>query len=260
MSTAALRTSARRDTEARLPTLALCLLAGADGSARVSGDPPTSGTVVTASVIGPVVLGGKWENPERATVDVTCTPRTGQATPLEKAWETLLQGLVERHVRLTALPRTTIQVAIHVRQDDGGALAAAINATCAALVDAGVPMSGLFAAGTAAVLSTALNADVDQPRRGRILLDPDVKEEQDALAVVTVAYPLSPLPAPGGDEGRAAGVPKSTEVGGVLGMDVVGAVGVEDLLMATETVRVGVQTVGGHLRGALVARAAAVVG
>lgn len=41
-------------------------------------------------------------------------------------------------------PRTSIQVVLQVLQDDGALLSASLNATCAALLDAGIPMATMF--------------------------------------------------------------------------------------------------------------------
>uniref|UniRef100_A0A060T9F2 Ribosomal RNA-processing protein 41 n=1 Tax=Blastobotrys adeninivorans TaxID=409370 RepID=A0A060T9F2_BLAAD len=70
-------------------------------------------------------------------------------------------------------PRTEIAVSIHVLAQDGGMFAACVNATCLALIDAGVPMYNYVSASSAALYdSTAL-------------LDPNNLEEQE-LSFATV--------------------------------------------------------------------------
>ncbi len=66
-----------------------------------------------------------------------------------------------------------------VLQDDGALLSCALNAACAALVDAGVPMDAMLAAVTCALLPG-----------GAVLLDPSGKEEEDASALVSIALPF----------------------------------------------------------------------
>ena len=52
-------------------------------------------------------------------------------------------------------PKSSVDVFVHVLQDDGGALAAAVTAASAALADASVPMYDLV---TAAALVSALSS------------------------------------------------------------------------------------------------------
>jgi exosome complex component RRP46 len=75
-----------------------------------------------------------------------------------------------------------------VLSDDGGLLACAINAVCAALVDAAVPLRTLCAA---VAVAQAPGPD------GGLLLDPSAAEEAAAAALGTFAY----LPLQAGGEG-----------------------------------------------------------
>ena len=78
--------------------------------------------------------------------------------------------------------------------EDGGVLACALNAACAALVDAGVPLRTLCAAVAAA----------QAPEGGGLLLDPTAAEEAAAAATGTFAY-LPLLAASGGSDGARGG-------------------------------------------------------
>lgn len=80
-----------------------------------------------------------------------------------------------------------------VVSDDGGVLACALNAACAALVDAAVPLRTLC---TAVAAAQAPGSD------GGLLLDPSAAEEAAAAATGTFAY--LPLLA-GGDSGGSGG-------------------------------------------------------
>lgn len=78
---------------------------------------------------------------------------------------------------LSSFPQSAITVALQVRKEDGGLLAAHINAACAALMDAGIPMYMPFAA----VTSTCDD-------EGNIHLHPDAQSEEAATAVLTASF------------------------------------------------------------------------
>lgn len=78
--------------------------------------------------------------------------------------------------------------------DDGSVLACAINAACAALVDAAVPLRTLCAAVSAAQQAAEGS---DGGGGGALLLDPSAAEEAAAAATGTFAY----LPLLSGSQG-----------------------------------------------------------
>ncbi|MCO5591046.1 hypothetical protein L7F22_045022 [Adiantum nelumboides] len=156
------------------------LLHRADGSARWSQE----NTIILAAVYGPKAISGRKENSERAIVEVIWKPKTGMAGSIEREAEFVLKRTLE-HIILTAMhPNTAISVIIQVVNDDGGALACALNAACAALVDAGVPLSGLIA---------AVSCAVDD--KGIIFLDPMKKEEKEFCGHACLVFPGRPLAA-----------------------------------------------------------------
>uniref|UniRef100_A0A453MLF2 Exoribonuclease phosphorolytic domain-containing protein n=1 Tax=Aegilops tauschii subsp. strangulata TaxID=200361 RepID=A0A453MLF2_AEGTS len=111
----------------------------AHGSARwAQGD-----TVVLAAVYGPRPGTRKGENPEKASVEVVWKPKTGQIGRQEKEYEMTLKRTLQSICLLTVHPNTTTSVILQVMGDDGSLLPCAINASCAALVFAGVPMKHL---------------------------------------------------------------------------------------------------------------------
>lgn len=57
--------------------------------------------------------------------------------------EQFLRNMLRAVVLLDAAPRTAIHVTCNVLFDDGAVLACAVNAACAALMDAGVAMRGV---------------------------------------------------------------------------------------------------------------------
>jgi exosome complex component RRP41 len=79
-------------------------------------------------------------------------------------------------------PHSTITISLHILSQDGSLLAALINATTLALIDAGIPMTGYIAACTAGSTSTyAASDDTADP-----ILDLNNQEEQE-LPFITVA-------------------------------------------------------------------------
>ncbi|XP_042483713.1 exosome complex exonuclease RRP46 homolog isoform X2 [Macadamia integrifolia] len=83
---------------------------------------------------------------------------------------------------LTINPNTTTTVILQVVNDDGSLLPCAINAACAALVDAGIPLKHL-----AVSICCALAGS------GSVILDPTKLEEQKMEAFTYLVFPNSVL-------------------------------------------------------------------
>ncbi len=96
-----------------------------------------------------------------------CCARAGPVTPASSRTASLVRGAVESVVLARMHPRTKISIVIQVVSDDGSVLAAAINGTCLALLDAGVPCSGTVGAVSVGLLPS-----------GQLLLDPTRAEEE----------------------------------------------------------------------------------
>jgi exosome complex component RRP41 len=110
---------------------------------------------------------------------------------------TTVANSLSPHLLTHIYPRSTILLSLHVLSQDGGLLAALINAATLALVDAGVPMVDMVVASTAGFTSSStsstsrsqtsslpglsLSGEVNDP-----LLDLSALEEQD-LPFLTVA-------------------------------------------------------------------------
>ncbi|XP_057959493.1 exosome complex exonuclease RRP46 homolog isoform X2 [Malania oleifera] len=142
------------------------ILHRAHGSANWSqGD-----TKVLAAVFGPKAGTKKNENPEKACVEVIWKPQTGQIGKLEKEYEMILKRTLQSICLLTVNPNTTTSVIVQVVSDDGALLPCAINAACAALVDAGVPLKHLA-------------------ESGYVILDPTKLEEQKMKALTYLVFP-----------------------------------------------------------------------
>lgn len=149
------------------------LLERAHGSARWSQD----GTIVLAAVYGPKSVGNKRENPERAMIEVIWKSRSGQAGNAEKEAEFVIRRTLEHLILSSMFPNTGISVIFQVINDDGAVLACGLNAACAALLDAGIPLNGLIVAVSCAM--TAL---------GEVVLDPTKVEEQNFGAHVCMVF------------------------------------------------------------------------
>jgi len=161
------------------------LLPRADGSARWT----SGGTAALAAVYGPASTSARVEEPERGVVRATWrgAPVAGAAavgppgaTPSSKALETVLAGMVRAALLAESIPRTLLSIDVVIEADDGGCVAAGLNAAAAALADAAggcLPLRALPAAG-----SVAVAAD------GTLLADPTAAEEASAAGVGTFAF------------------------------------------------------------------------
>ncbi|WOL05594.1 exosome complex exonuclease [Canna indica] len=150
----------------------------AHGSARWSqGD-----TIVLAAVYGPKAGTKKGENPEKASIEVIWKPKTGHIGKLEKEYEMVLKRTLQSICLLTIHPNTTTSIIVQVLGDDGALLPCAINASCAALVDAGIPLKHL-----------AVSICCGLTESGSVILDPTKAEEQKIQAFAYLVFPNSPL-------------------------------------------------------------------
>lgn len=68
----------------------------------------------------------------------------GSGSDLERQYEQTVRGTVEGVIQAAQNPRTAVSITLQVMADDGSLLACALNAACAALVDAAVPMTSTF--------------------------------------------------------------------------------------------------------------------
>ncbi|XP_035697891.1 exosome complex component RRP46-like [Branchiostoma floridae] len=149
------------------------LLSRPDGSANVrQGD-----TSVLAAVYGPGEVKMSEEIIDKATLKVIFKPKIGLPGCAEKLQERLLRNTCESVVLAVLHPRSGVNIVLQVIQDSGSLLSCCINAACMALVDSAVPMKCLVSAVTCAVME-----------EGRIVLDPDSKQEKESSAVLTFAF------------------------------------------------------------------------
>ncbi|KAG8667482.1 Exosome non-catalytic core component [Fusarium poae] len=96
--------------------------------------------------------------------------------------ETTIANALASNLHTHLFPNSSISISLHVLSQDGSLLAALLNATTLALIDAGIPMSDYIAACTAGSTSTyAAGDETADP-----LLDLNTQEEQE-LPFLTVA-------------------------------------------------------------------------
>ncbi|KAH9545147.1 hypothetical protein CY35_12G033400 [Sphagnum magellanicum] len=150
------------------------LLSRADGSAQWS--------QVLAAVYGPKSVTGKKENPEYASLEVIWKPKSGLSGKFEKEAELIVKRSLESIILAALYPNLGISIILQVINDDGSLLACAMNAACAALVDAGIPLTGLIAAVSCGV---TVNNEV--------ILDLLKSEEQKNVAHVCLVFPSQPV-------------------------------------------------------------------
>ncbi|XP_033096418.1 exosome complex component RRP46-like [Anneissia japonica] len=144
-----------------------------DGSATFNqGD-----TTVLAAVYGPGDVKQSKEIIDKATVEVVFKPKVGLPGVYEKSQEQLIQNSCASAILATLHPRTSILIIVQVVQDSGSLLSCSINASCLALMDAGIPMKYLVCSITSAL-----------DKEGKIILDPTDKQCKDALSVITCAF------------------------------------------------------------------------
>jgi len=149
------------------------LLSQPDGSATFS----QGQTSVMAGVYGPTEVRVARERADRATVEVVFKPKVGVGGCAARGTEEVIRGLCES-VILTALhPRSAFTVVIQELHNDGALLAGCVNAACAGMLDACVPMKFPFAA-------VACSVDAN----GLVTVDPDKKSELSSVSSATFVF------------------------------------------------------------------------
>eukprot|EP00727_Mastigamoeba_balamuthi_P007731 m51a1_g3579 hypothetical protein (220) ;mRNA; r:1118841-1119714 len=155
------RTDGRQADQLRPLDCEESLLTRCDGSSRFS----HGHTCYMAAVYGPAEAESHAALPDRAIVTVSVRPRTNPAAgpggpggPLEREWEDVARRAYAQAVRTQLHPRAAVSVVLQCVADDGAALAVALNAGVAALVDAGVQMASLPTFAACAVMPDGAEA------------------------------------------------------------------------------------------------------
>ena len=137
----------------------------------------TDRSVVMAAVYGPQQVLARKEDVDKLAIEVCWRPPFGLQTPADVERETTLRRTLEQIVLTSQMPRLGIRVVVQVIAQDGSLEACAMNATCHALMDAGIPMFGTLVAAAVAVV----------PGIGPCA-DPTEDEELGSTARGTFAY------------------------------------------------------------------------
>ncbi|CAN0825528.1 Exosome complex exonuclease RRP46 homolog [Linum grandiflorum] len=191
-------------------------------------------TKVLAAVYGPKAGVKKNEDPEKACIEVIWKPKTGQIGKAEKECEMIMKKTLQSICLLTINPNTTTSIIVQVVNDDGALLPCAINAACAALVDAGIPMKHL------AVAICCCVAD-----GGSIVLDPTKLEEQQMRGFAYLVFPNSGQSALQEGPSLVDGEPLEH---GIITSVTHGIMSVDDYLKCVERGRAACSKLSGFLR------------
>ncbi|KAM5565534.1 exosome complex exonuclease RRP46 [Rosa sericea] len=194
-------------------------------------------TKVLAAVYGPKAGTKKNENPEKACIEVIWKPKTGQSGKTEREYEMILKRTLQSICILTLNPNTTTSVIIQVVNDDGALLPCAINAACAALVDAGIPLKHLAVAICCCLAES-----------GYVILDPSKLEEQKMKAFVYLVFPNSVLSNLPEGQLKVQGEPMEH---GIITSVTQGAMPVDDYLHCLERGRAATAKMSAFLRKSL---------
>jgi len=156
-----------RELECELAFLSKC-----DGSAAFQ-----HGTTKTlCAVYGPVEVKLNQEKVDRATLDCIIKPKVGLGSVKEKSLEAIVSKTCEEVALTTLHPRSAMQIVVQTLQDSGSLLACMLNASCMAMVHAGLPMKSLMVAVACCVCN-------DQ-----IIIDPTLEEEENSVCGMTFAF------------------------------------------------------------------------
>ncbi|KAH6578401.1 hypothetical protein BASA50_002533 [Batrachochytrium salamandrivorans] len=176
-----LRVDGRRPPELRRVLTRIGMLTLADGSAYVE----LGNTKCVAAVYGPKEPKHQGvQLHDRAVINVEYTVASfssGERKSKMRRDKRLLEiaSVIKRTfepvVITSTFPRSEIDVYIQILQLDGGAIHAAINATCLAMIDAGIPMSDYVVACSAGFTN------------GSAILDLNYIEESAEVPTLTVA-------------------------------------------------------------------------
>ena len=185
-------------------------------------------TVVLARAAGPRSLPVRRENASRCSLFVTLLPTSGQSKLLDGVVASALSGALGAVICAGFNPRTGVTVSTQVLRDDGGVVAAALNAAVCALLSSGVPMRCILAA-TSVSISHA----------GGLQLHPTTEEEASAAGCLTFAFRI-------GDDCSSRGC--------VLAMLTAGHASAEHTMAAMDAARLAVAATAKEIRQAVAQR------
>ncbi|EZA51873.1 hypothetical protein DMN91_013017 [Ooceraea biroi] len=150
------------------------LLSRSDGSTMfMQGD-----TAIIAGVNGPIEAKSQKMMYDRISVEVTYTPLKGPPKVDDRLIETYIKETCESTILVSFHPNTMVCINLQELQDSGGLLACAINASCLALINAGLSMKFTIA---------AVHCTIEK-ETGEVIVDPDSTQLKNARAEFTFAF------------------------------------------------------------------------
>ncbi|XP_014477601.1 PREDICTED: exosome complex component RRP46 [Dinoponera quadriceps] len=150
------------------------LLSRSDGSAMfMQGE-----TTIIAGVNGPMEAKTQKMLYDRLSIEVTYTPLKGPAKVDDRLIEAYIRETCESAIMIALYPGTTVSINLQEMQERGGLLACAINASCLALMNAGLPMKFVIAA-----VSCMIEKETE-----KTIVDPDNIQLQNAKSAFTFAF------------------------------------------------------------------------
>ncbi|GLH16465.1 Exosome complex exonuclease RRP46 [Gryllus bimaculatus] len=127
----------------------LNVLSRPDGSAMIT----QGNTAVVAAVYGPVDVKPQRILVDKASIETVYKPKSGLPNVADRMRETIIKNTCETALLSAIHPRTAVCIVLQEMQDSGGLLSCCINAACMALMDSGIAMKFLVAAGSKASLT-----------------------------------------------------------------------------------------------------------
>ncbi|TVY81639.1 Exosome complex component ski6, partial [Lachnellula suecica] len=185
-SLALLRLDGRRWNELRRLNAEISTQAAADGSSYLE----MGNTKVICTVTGPTEGGNRPGGSDKAGVTVEISiagfsgvdrKKRGRNDKRVSEMQTTISNAFSQSLFTHLYPHSTIALSLHILSQDGSLLAACLNASTLALIDAGIPMRDYICACTAGSTSSySSNDEAADP-----LLDLNNNEEQE-LPFLTV--------------------------------------------------------------------------
>jgi exosome complex component RRP46 len=179
-SNPSLRADNRSNTQLRPIEAEYGLLNRADGSVRYL----QGSTELLVGIYGPIAAtSAREEKYDKAVVAVQFKGNCGGVSNSDISYSYYIKQIVENIILTQLNPRTKINIVIQIIRDDGGLLATAINATCLALLDAGIQLNSMFSAIHIQLIPNAKNE-----RNYDYQLDPTKAEENSNPQSLVLAY------------------------------------------------------------------------
>lgn len=158
------------------------------GSGRVEGSVRLAAgkTAVTAEVLGPSqassaagAMRAGHRDDVRVSVKTVVRPVSGMPGEREQELEQTVSKFVEGVLDPSCPPFTTVTVVVQILSEDGSLLSCILNATAAALIEAGIPLFGY---------PVSVTIGMPYASETAVQVDPNLKEERASEFLGTYTY------------------------------------------------------------------------